>query len=94
VICGAPRAHRTNKLRGRIDALRLFDQLPFASGYTARRRYRDCLAEMVGELHFSRAFSVLADPLMVLAAAAQRLGLFRKNEISGRDEADTAQPRR
>jgi len=49
---------------------------------------------MVGELHFRRAFSILAGPLMVLAAAAQRLGLFRKNEISGRDEADTAQARR
>ena len=59
-----------------------FDQLPCASGFTEHQRYRDILAQIelgdtlgfdtawLGELHFSRAFSILADPLMVLAAAA------------------------
>jgi len=66
-----------------------FDQLPCASGYTERQRYRDILAQIelgdtlgfdtawLGELHFSRAFSILADPLMVLAAAAQRTTRIR-----------------
>ena len=31
----------------------------------------------LGELHFSRGFSILADPLMVLAAAAQRTSRIR-----------------
>ena len=31
----------------------------------------------LGELHFSRGFSILADPLMVLAAAAQRTSRMR-----------------
>jgi alkanesulfonate monooxygenase SsuD/methylene tetrahydromethanopterin reductase-like flavin-dependent oxidoreductase (luciferase family) len=60
-----------------------FDQLPCAGGYTERQRYRDILAQIalgdrigfdtawLGELHFGRGFSILADPLMVLAAAAQ-----------------------
>jgi alkanesulfonate monooxygenase SsuD/methylene tetrahydromethanopterin reductase-like flavin-dependent oxidoreductase (luciferase family) len=66
-----------------------FDQLPCASGYTERQRYRDIIAQIelgdvigfdtawLGELHFSRAFSILADPLMVLAAAAQRTSRIR-----------------
>jgi alkanesulfonate monooxygenase SsuD/methylene tetrahydromethanopterin reductase-like flavin-dependent oxidoreductase (luciferase family) len=66
-----------------------FDQLPCASGYTERQRYRDIIAQIelgdvigfdtawLGELHFSRAFSILADPLMVLAAAAQRTTRIR-----------------
>src|SRR5438270_10664632 len=66
-----------------------FDQLPCASGFTERQRYRDILAQIelgdalgfdtawLGELHFSRAFSILADPLMVLAAAAQRTTRIR-----------------
>src|ERR1700732_5466752 len=57
-----------------------FDQLPCASGFTEQQRYRDIMAQIVladelgfdtvwlGELHFSRTFSILADPLMVLAA--------------------------
>src|SRR5205807_2521532 len=61
-----------------------FDQLPCAPGYSERQRYQDILAQIelgdhvgfdtvwLGELHFSRAFSILADPLMVLTAAAQR----------------------
>jgi len=61
-----------------------FDQLPCAEGFTERQRYSDILAQIelgdrvgfdtvwLGELHFSRSFSTLADPLMVLAAAAQR----------------------
>ena len=31
----------------------------------------------LGEIHFSRTFSILADPLMVLAAAAQRTAHIR-----------------
>jgi alkanesulfonate monooxygenase SsuD/methylene tetrahydromethanopterin reductase-like flavin-dependent oxidoreductase (luciferase family) len=66
-----------------------FDQLPCASGFSERQRYRDILAQIelgdalgfdtawLGELHFSRAFSILADPLMVLAAAAQRTTRIR-----------------
>jgi alkanesulfonate monooxygenase SsuD/methylene tetrahydromethanopterin reductase-like flavin-dependent oxidoreductase (luciferase family) len=61
-----------------------FDQLPCAAGFTEVQRYRDILAQIelgdelgfdtvwLGELHFGRAFSILASPLMVLAAAAQR----------------------
>jgi alkanesulfonate monooxygenase SsuD/methylene tetrahydromethanopterin reductase-like flavin-dependent oxidoreductase (luciferase family) len=61
-----------------------FDQLPCAPGFTEHQRYRDIIAQIelgdalgfdtawLGELHFSRGFSILADPLMVLAAAAQR----------------------
>ena len=66
-----------------------FDQLPCANGYSERQRYRDIIAQSelgdelgfdtvwLGELHFSRAFSILADPLMVLAAAAQRTRRIR-----------------
>ena len=66
-----------------------FDQLPCASGFTEAQRYRDILAQIdlgdelgfdtvwLGELHFSRAFSILASPLMVLAAAAQRTSRIR-----------------
>ena len=66
-----------------------FDQLPCASGFTERQRYRDFLAQIelgdtlgfdtawLGEIHFSRSFSILADPLMVLAAAAQRTTRIR-----------------
>lgn len=66
-----------------------FDQLPCATGFTEVQRYRDILAQIelgdelgfdtvwLGELHFSRAFSILASPLMVLAAAAQRTRRIR-----------------
>jgi len=66
-----------------------FDQLPCAPGHTERQRYQDIIAQIelgdavgfdtvwLGELHFSRAFSILADPLMVLAAAAQRTSRIR-----------------
>ncbi|MGH7045457.1 MAG: LLM class flavin-dependent oxidoreductase [Stellaceae bacterium] len=66
-----------------------FDQLPCASGFSEAQRYRDILAQIelgdtigfdtvwLGELHFSRSFSILADPLMVLAAAAQRTRRIR-----------------
>jgi alkanesulfonate monooxygenase SsuD/methylene tetrahydromethanopterin reductase-like flavin-dependent oxidoreductase (luciferase family) len=66
-----------------------FDQLPCAEGFTERQRYRDIIAQIalgdalgfdtawLGELHFSRAFSLLSDPLMVLAAAAQRTARIR-----------------
>jgi alkanesulfonate monooxygenase SsuD/methylene tetrahydromethanopterin reductase-like flavin-dependent oxidoreductase (luciferase family) len=66
-----------------------FDQLPCASGYSEHQRYQDIIAQIelgdrlgfdtvwLGELHFSRAFSILADPLMVLAAAAQRAPRIR-----------------
>src|ERR1700739_2458474 len=66
-----------------------FDQLPCASGFTERQRYRDIMAQIelgdalgfdvawLGEIHFTRTFSILADPLMVLAAAAQRTTRIR-----------------
>ena len=66
-----------------------FDQLPCADHDTESRRYHDLIAQIelgdvlgfdtawLGELHFSRAFSILADPLMVLAAAAQRTTRIR-----------------
>jgi alkanesulfonate monooxygenase SsuD/methylene tetrahydromethanopterin reductase-like flavin-dependent oxidoreductase (luciferase family) len=66
-----------------------FDQLPCASGFTERQRYRDFMAQIelgdtlgfdtawLGEIHFNRALSILADPLMVLAAAAQRTTRIR-----------------
>ena len=66
-----------------------FDQLPCAGTSSERQRYLDLLAQIelgdvigfdtvwLGELHFSRAFSILADPLMVLAAAAQRTTRIR-----------------
>jgi alkanesulfonate monooxygenase SsuD/methylene tetrahydromethanopterin reductase-like flavin-dependent oxidoreductase (luciferase family) len=66
-----------------------FDQLPCAEGSSERQRYQDIMAQIelgdtlgfdtvwLGELHFSRAFSILADPLMVLAAAAQRTSRIR-----------------
>src|SRR5947209_16922353 len=66
-----------------------FDQLPCAPGYTEQQRYHDIIAQIelgdrigfdtvwLGELHFSRGFSILADPLMVLTAAAQRTRRIR-----------------
>jgi len=66
-----------------------FDQLPCADGFSERQRYQDIMAQIelgdtlgldtawLGELHFSRAFSLLADPLMILAAAAQRTRRIR-----------------
>jgi alkanesulfonate monooxygenase SsuD/methylene tetrahydromethanopterin reductase-like flavin-dependent oxidoreductase (luciferase family) len=66
-----------------------FDQLPCAEGYSERQRYQDIMAQIelgdslgfdtvwLGELHFSRGFSILADPLMVLAASAQRTSRMR-----------------
>jgi alkanesulfonate monooxygenase SsuD/methylene tetrahydromethanopterin reductase-like flavin-dependent oxidoreductase (luciferase family) len=66
-----------------------FDQLPCAEGFTEAQRYRDILAQIelgdrlgfdtvwLGELHFSGAFSISADPLMILAAAAQRTRRIR-----------------
>ena len=66
-----------------------FDQLPCADGFSERQRLRDLVTQIelgeelgldtvwLGELHFSRAFSVLASPLMVLAAAAQRTTRIR-----------------
>ena len=66
-----------------------FDQLPCPSGFSERQRYRDFIAQIelgdalgfdtawLGEIHFSRAFSILADPLMALAAAAQRTTRIR-----------------
>src|SRR5207247_8953381 len=65
------------------------DQCPCAPGYSERQRYQDLIAQIelgealgfdtvwLGELHFGRGFSILADPLMVLAAAAQRTSRIR-----------------
>src|SRR2546422_5131826 len=66
-----------------------FDQLPCAGADSEYQRYQDIIAQIelgdalgfdtvwLGELHFSRTFSILADPLMVLAAAAQRTSRIR-----------------
>ncbi len=66
-----------------------FDQLPCAEGFSEQQRFKDIMAQIelgdkigfdavwLGELHFSRSFSILADPLMVLAAAAQRTSRIR-----------------
>jgi len=89
-----------------------FDQLPCASGHSERQRYRDIIAQIelgdvlgfdtawLGELHFSRPFSILAAPLMVLAAAAQRTTRIRlgtavtllplHNPVKTAEEAATA----
>src|SRR5436309_9230557 len=73
----------------RIMRFGFFDQLPCADGFSERQRLRDLVTQIelgeelgldtvwLGELHFSRAFSVLASPLMVLAAAAQRTTRIR-----------------
>src|SRR5260370_30638227 len=61
-----------------------FDQLLCPPGYSEQQRYQDIIAQIelgdvvgfdtvwLGELHFSQGFSILSDPLMVLAAAAPR----------------------
>jgi alkanesulfonate monooxygenase SsuD/methylene tetrahydromethanopterin reductase-like flavin-dependent oxidoreductase (luciferase family) len=66
-----------------------FDQLPCADSQSERQRYEDILAQIelgdaigfdtvwLGELHFGRRSSLLASPLMVLAAAAQRTKRIR-----------------
>ena len=66
-----------------------FDQLPCPPGYSEHQRYKDILAQIelgdtvgfdtvwLGEIHFIRPFSILADPLLVLAAAAQRTSRIR-----------------
>ena len=66
-----------------------FDQLPCGAGFSEQQRYKDIIAQIelgdvlgfdtawLGELHFGRAFSILPDPLMVLAAAAQRTTRIR-----------------
>ena len=63
-----------------------FDQLPCAHGYSEAQRYKDIIVQIelgdavgfdtawLGEIHFIRAFSILADPLMVLAAEANAAG--------------------
>lgn len=66
-----------------------FDQLPCADSQSERQRFQDILAQIelgdqlgfdtvwLGELHFGRQSSILASPLMVLAAAAQRTQRIR-----------------
>src|SRR5580692_4438314 len=66
-----------------------FDQLPCAPGNSELQRYKDIIAQIelgdavgfdtvwLGEIHFIREFSILTDPLMVLAAAAQRTSRIR-----------------
>ncbi|MBM4256176.1 MAG: LLM class flavin-dependent oxidoreductase [Deltaproteobacteria bacterium] len=66
-----------------------FDQLPCADSQSEQQRYEDILAQIelgdrvgfdtvwLGELHFGRRSSLLASPLMVLAAAAQRTKRIR-----------------
>jgi alkanesulfonate monooxygenase SsuD/methylene tetrahydromethanopterin reductase-like flavin-dependent oxidoreductase (luciferase family) len=79
----------SDQLEGGEMRFGFFDQLPCAAGFTEHQRYRDIIAQIelgdslgfdtawLGELHFSRAFSILADPLMVLTAAAQRTTRIR-----------------
>jgi alkanesulfonate monooxygenase SsuD/methylene tetrahydromethanopterin reductase-like flavin-dependent oxidoreductase (luciferase family) len=88
MLCGPADLSRTS---GEDATMRFgfFDQLPCAEGFTEVQRYGDFLAQIelgdqlgfdtawLGELHFSRAFSISADPLMVLAAAAQRTTRIR-----------------
>src|SRR6266851_930563 len=78
-----------NRQKGDEMRFGFFDQLPCPPGYSEQQRYQDILAQIelgdavgfdtvwLGELHFSRGFSILADPLMVLAAAAQRTSRIR-----------------
>lgn len=66
-----------------------FDQLPCADTQSERQRLQDIIDQIVlgdevgfdtvwlGELHFGRRSSILASPLMVLAAAAQRTKSIR-----------------
>src|SRR5437899_7654225 len=66
-----------------------FDQLPCAGADSEYQRYQDLIAQIelgdtlgfdtawLGEIHLNRAFSILADPLMVVAAAAQRTTRIR-----------------
>jgi alkanesulfonate monooxygenase SsuD/methylene tetrahydromethanopterin reductase-like flavin-dependent oxidoreductase (luciferase family) len=66
-----------------------FDQLPCADSQSESQRFHDILAQIelgdqlgfdtvwLGELHFGRQSSILASPLMVLAAAAQRTQRIR-----------------
>ena len=66
-----------------------FDQLPCADSQSESQRLRDILAQIelgdkigfdtvwLGELHFGRRSSILASPLMILAAAAQRSQTIR-----------------
>jgi alkanesulfonate monooxygenase SsuD/methylene tetrahydromethanopterin reductase-like flavin-dependent oxidoreductase (luciferase family) len=66
-----------------------FDQLPCADSQSESQRYQHILAQIelgdrvgfdtvwLGELHFGRSSSILACPLMVLAAAAQRTQRIR-----------------
>jgi len=66
-----------------------FDQLPCADIQSERQRLQDIIDQIVlgdevgfdtvwlGELHFGRRSSILASPLMVLAAAAQRTKRIR-----------------
>lgn len=66
-----------------------FDQLPCADSQSESQRFQDILAQItlgdqlgfdtvwLGELHFGRQSSILASPLMVLAAAAQHTQRIR-----------------
>jgi alkanesulfonate monooxygenase SsuD/methylene tetrahydromethanopterin reductase-like flavin-dependent oxidoreductase (luciferase family) len=66
-----------------------FDQLPCADSQSESQRVEDILTEIelgdklgfdavwLGELHFGRSSSILASPLMILGAAAQRTQRIR-----------------
>src|SRR5260370_42402362 len=66
-----------------------FDQLLCPPGYSEQQRYQDIIAQIelgdvlgfdtvwLGELHFSRGFSILADSLMGVAAAPPRPSCLR-----------------
>src|SRR5437762_12917932 len=80
---------RQNRAAGGGMRFGFFDQLPCAPGFTEQQRYHDILAQIdlgdevgfvtvwLGELHFSRAFSILTDPFMLLGAAPRHTSLPR-----------------
>src|SRR5215471_1785633 len=83
------RLRTDNWPRGGQMRFGFFDQLPCPTGFSEPQRYRDFIAQIelgdalgfdtawLGEIHFCRAFSILADPILVLAAAAQRTTRIR-----------------
>jgi hypothetical protein len=78
-----------------------FDQLSCAPGYSEPQRYKDIIAQIelddavgfdtawLGEIHFIREFSILADPRIVLAAAAQRTRVPSQSAHRSQQGGDT-----
>jgi hypothetical protein len=82
-----------------------FDQLPCAPGYSEPQRYKDIIAQIelgdavgfhtawLGEIHFIREFSILADPLMVIAAGGD-LAAIAQPDKDRRGSGDRRHPQR